>query len=156
MIITQFQQNFYRNLLVILLVFSVSCDNTSSTQESSTNNLSNPTIKNNSSGSTTSNNNLNEKVYTDIVDEYKNAIKNDSDYTSLKKLADNKPESIRFYAKSYCEAKEKGFSDSEISQHLEEQAEKISNSFSDSDAAKKLLRKAQKYSIELGKKYYCK
>lgn len=123
--------------------------------QASINNFSNSTTSNNYSGSTTDNTSS-AKAYTDIVEEYKDAIKNDSDYANLKNLADNKPENIRFYAKSYCEAKEKGFTDSEISNHLEEQAERVSNSFSDSDSAKTLLRKAQIYSIELGKKYYCK
>lgn len=123
--------------------------------QASINNFSNSTTSHNHIGSTTDNTSS-AKAYTDIVEEYKDAIKNDSDYANLKNLADSKPESIRFYAKSYCEAKEKGSTDSEISKHLEEQAERISNSFSDSDSAKTLLIKSQNYSIELGKKYYCK
>lgn len=156
MIIPKSQQKWFRNLVVILLFLLVSCDSTNSTQESSTNNPNNSSISSNSNDSKTNNQNLSKKVYTDLIDEYKDAIKNDSDYNRLKNLADNQPENIRFYAKSYCKAKEKGFSDSEIDQHLEAQSEKISNSFSDSDTAKRLLRKAQNYSIELGKKYYCK
>ncbi|MCG6134741.1 MAG: hypothetical protein MET45_08760 [Nostoc sp. LLA-1] len=147
MFITKSQNNLFCNLLLIVFIFLVSCTSTSSPKEASTNN---------SSDSTSSNNNLSTKIYTDVVSEYKDAIKGDSDYTSLKNLADKEPETIRFYAKSYCEAKAKGFSDFEISQHLEEQAETVSNSFSDSDTAKRLLMKAQKYSIELGQKYYCK
>jgi hypothetical protein len=137
-------------------VFLVSCDNTNSTQESSANNPNNSSINSSSNESKIADENSSPKAYTDIISEYQDVIRGDSDYNRLKNLADQQPENIRSYAQSYCEAKNKGFSDSDIDQHLEAQAEKISKSFSDSDTAKRLLRKAQNYSISIGKKYYCK
>lgn len=145
---SNFTHRYFFKLLVISL-FLVGCDIPNSTQESSVSNY------NDSNNSTVSNNDVEKKTFTNIIDEYNHVIKNDSDYTNLKNLADNQPNSIKSYAENYCKAKAEGISEDEISRYLDGQAEKVSKSFSDSDTAKRLLIKAQNYSIKVGKKYYC-